>query len=154
MTTSTLRRISELATQLSEALMTAALCADELRAVVRNEDNGHVWASSNGPLAASDPTRNQRPILDESTMRVMWRGHSVHLGHTVAFRFLQRIARCPNQYVDHLTLLHDVWENEELAIATMRSLVRNLRRKLIDGGMQELAEAIRGHNGRYILELV
>lgn len=77
----------------------------------------------------------------------------MHLGHTIAFRFLQRLARCPNQYVDHLTLLHDVWENEELAIATVRSLARNLRRKLSDGGMQELAAAIRGHNGRYILQL-
>lgn len=128
--------------------MTAALCADELRSIVRNEHDGRVWTSPNGSTS-----RGERPMLDESTMCVLWRGQSVHLGHTVAFRFLQRLARCPNQYVDHLTLLHDVWENEELAIATVRSLVRNLRRKLVDGGMQELAAAIRGHNGRYILQM-
>lgn len=133
--------------------MTAALCADELRAVVRNEDNGRTWSSPNGSAWVGDPTRRQRPILDESSMCVIWKERSVHLGHTVAFRFLQRLARCPNQYVDHLTLLHDVWENEDLALATIRSLVRNLRRKLTDGGMPALAAGIRGHNGRYILRL-
>ena len=138
--------------------MTAALCADELRAVVRNEGGSHSGWSPDALVSSSfaDHTRvpsRQRPILDESTMCAIWNGRSVHLGHTVAFRFLRRLARCPNQYVEHLTLLHDVWENEDLSLATVRSTARHLRRKLIDGGMDDLAAAIRGHNGRYILYL-
>ena len=58
----------------------------------------------------ADPV--ERPLLDESTLSVIWKGKSLHLGNTLAFRLLERLARCPNQYVTHLDLLRDVWEDE------------------------------------------
>ena len=95
----------------------------------------------------------ERPLLDESTLSVSWKGKALHLGNTLAFRLLERLARCPNQYVTHLDLLRDVWEDEFTATATIRSLVRQLRRKLRGAGWTDLAAAIRGHNGRYVLSL-
>jgi DNA-binding response OmpR family regulator len=148
-------RIDTLTSQLSESLMTAAICAQEIHAIVRAElddvhtDVGHDIAG----LTFSGSRQRQRPLLDESTLSVIWKGRTLHLGHTLAFRLLARLARRPNQYVTHLDLLHDVWDDEELATATVRSLVRRLRLKLQDGGMSDLAAAIRGHNGRYILDL-
>lgn len=155
MTPETLRRLFSLSNQLAETLMAAALCAEEIRTTVRNAVGGNVDSSyrhNSGSILAADP-RRPRPLLDESTMRVLWKGRSAPLGHTLSFRLMERLSRRPNQYVTHLDLLREVWENENLKLATVRSVVRKLRQKLRRHGMDELADAIRGHNGRYILEL-
>jgi DNA-binding response OmpR family regulator len=156
MTPDKVRRLDALAGQLAEALMTAAICAQEIQAAVRIEFDGDVYTEigrgATG-LAASQAHDKQRPLLDDSTLSVIWKGKMVHLGHTLAFRLLARLARHPNQYVTHMDLLRDVWDDDDLASATIRSLVRELRRKLCTGGMTDLAAAIRGHNGRYILVL-
>jgi hypothetical protein len=146
------RKLAALARQLIETLKTADICGQEIHALSLAESDHDAHA---GPdrHAAGLPHPKQRPLLDESTLSVIWRAKTLHLGHTLAFRLLARLARCPNQYVTHLDLLRDVWDNEELATATIRSLVRELRRKLRIGGMTDLATAIRGHNGRYVLEL-
>ena len=148
------RRLQQLASQLAETLMTAVICVEEIRGAVRPEldDDGQ----HDGPTVRSKANAGYitpRPLLSESTLTVSWKGRTLHLGHTVSYRLLDRLARRPNQYVTHLDLLRDVWDDEELATATIRSVVRHLRRRLRDGGMIELAQAIRGHNGRYILEL-
>jgi DNA-binding response OmpR family regulator len=52
-----------------------------------------------------------------------------------------------------LDLLEEVWDGEDREISTIRSLVRRLRNKLKRGGMDDLADAIQGYNGRYILNL-
>jgi hypothetical protein len=156
MTPDKVRRLDALASQLAETLMTAAICAQEIHAVVRTECDGDVHTElgrCGSGLALSLAPHQQRPLLDESTMSVVWKGKTVHLGPTLAFRLLVRLARRPNQYVTHLELLRDVWDDDDLATATIRSLVRELRRKLCGGGMTDLATAIRGHNGRYILIL-
>jgi DNA-binding response OmpR family regulator len=150
------QRLAHLAGQLEEALMTAAICAKEIHAEIDAElDDTHADPTGQSHFAAHGNLAriNHRPLLDESTLSVTWRGKSLHLGHTRAFWVLYRISRRPNQYVTHLDLLHDVWDDEELETATIRSVVRHLRRRLRDGGMSELADAIRGHHGRYILAL-
>ena len=150
------RRLDVLAGQLSEILMSAAICTQEIRDGVLAEldDDGRADPGRHATsLPPSLACHKQRPLLDESTLSVTWRGKTLHLGHTLAFRLLARLARRPNQYVTHLDLLRDVWDDDALATATIRSLVRDLRRKLRGGGMTDLAVAIRGHCGRYILEL-
>jgi DNA-binding response OmpR family regulator len=150
------RRLDALASQLAEALMTAAICAQEIRAVlcteIDREPPFEVSRSASG-IAHGLTHAKLRPLLDESTLSVIWNGKTVRLGQTLAFRLLARLARRPNQYVTHLDLLRDVWDDDDLATATIRSLVRELRRKLRIGGMTDLASAIRGHNGRYVLIL-
>ena len=149
------RRLDALASQLSEALMTAAICAQEIHAVVRtlidNETHTELGRGANG--SAHFMPGKHRPLLDESTLSVIWNDKKLHLGHTLSYRLLARLAQRPNQYVTHLNLIRDVWDNDDLATATIRSQVRELRRKLRSGGMTDLADAIRGHNGRYILDL-
>lgn len=147
-------RLKGLTSQLAETLMTAAICVEEIRNVVRTEID-IVSEDECGPCKgrSRSSVAQLRPLMSESTLCVMWKGRSLHLGHTLAFRLLDRLARRPNQYVTHLDLLRDVWDDEYLATATIRSVVRHLRRRLREGGMTELADAIRGHNGRYILEL-
>ena len=145
-------RLALLLNRLEEALTAAAICQQEIRSAVDEEvENG--YGAPIGRLEQGSGQRPQRPLLDHSTLRVWWNGRSLHLGHTRAFWLLDRLARRPNQYVTHLDLLQDVWDNEDLDVSTIRSVVRNLRRKLGDGGMKELAAAIRGHKGRYVLEL-
>jgi DNA-binding response OmpR family regulator len=155
MSPKTARRIVVLTTQLAETLMTAALCAEEIRAAVLAELDGEGPLLIDRPGGLSPPRSNghQRPILDESTMSVVWKNRTLRLGHTREFRFLGRLARRPNQYVTHLDLLEEVWDGEDREISTIRSLVRRLRNKLKRGGMDDLADAIQGYNGRYILNL-
>ncbi len=155
MTPDKVRRLDALASQLAESLMTAAICAQEIHAVVRTEiDSETTTEMGRGANGSAHFIQNkQRPLLDESTLSVIWNDKILHLGHTLAFRLLARLARRPNQYVTHLDLMRDVWDDDDLATATIRSLVRELRRKLRSGGMSDLADAIYGHNGRYMLDL-
>jgi hypothetical protein len=156
MTTLQIQQLAKLAKRLAEILTTAAICAEEIRIEIDAEfdsiNSGAVPDSDTATLLKAPPI-NQRPILDQSTLCVMWKGKSLHLGHTRAFGLLDRLSRCPNQYVTHLDLLHDVWDDDSLADATIRSVVRHLRRRLREAGMEGLAAAIRGHSGRYILVL-
>jgi DNA-binding response OmpR family regulator len=156
MTTLKIQQLAKLAKRLAEILTTAAICVEEIRIEINAEfdsTNSGVVPDSDTATLSKAPPINQRPILDQSTLCVMWKGKSLHLGHTRAFGLLDRLSRCPNQYVTHLDLLHDVWDDDSLADATIRSVVRHLRRRLRDAGMEGLAAAIRGHNGRYILVL-
>jgi DNA-binding response OmpR family regulator len=156
MTTQKARRLAELTNQLAETLMTAAICAQEIRTEIHAELNGNdgAFAGQFSNTSVRNGARcNQRPVLDQSTLCVIWREKSLHLGHTRPFWVLDRLSRCPNQYVTYTDLLQDVWDDEELADATVRSAVRHLRTKLREGGMGELAEAIRSHRGRYILSV-
>jgi DNA-binding response OmpR family regulator len=141
------QRLDRLASQLAETLMTAAICAKELRSEVRAEMNKELRSVPAGE------TVNRRPLMSESTLSVLWNGKSLFLGHTVYFRLLERLSRRPNQFITHLDLLRDVWDDELLATATIRSGVRHLRQRLRAGGMGDLAKYILGHNGRYILEI-
>ncbi|HEY3325102.1 MAG TPA: winged helix-turn-helix domain-containing protein [Planctomycetota bacterium] len=156
MLTDNAHRLDALASQLTETLMTAAICAQEIRTLVRAELDDDAPTDSGRhafKLAPSLARHKQRPLIDESTLSVIWRGRTLHLGQTLKFRLLERLARRPNQYVTHLDLLQDVWHDEYTETATIRSMVRELRRKLCGGGMTDLAAAIRGHQERYILEL-
>ena len=156
MTPQTTRRIAVLTSQLADTLTTAALCTEEIRAAILAElgDDDVAYAGrAEFRLSPATSDHQQRPLLDESTMCVVWKGVSLHLGHTVTFRLLSRLARRPNQYVTHLDLLQDVWDGEDREITTIRSSIRHLQGKLRAGGMPELAAAIRGHNGRYILDM-
>ena len=155
MTRDKAQRLAKLLNQLTEMLMTVAICTQEIRSAVHAELDG-----VNGDLCGrSEPLQSavqgQRPILDVSTLCVSWDGRSIHLGNTIGFRFLDRIARRPNQYVTHTDLIRDAWGEDEknIAVETVRSVVCDLRGKLREGGMDALAAAIHGHKGHYILTL-
>jgi DNA-binding response OmpR family regulator len=92
-------------------------------------------------------------LIDDSRFTVCWSGRECHLGATVLFRLFRRLARPANKYVSIEHLLEDVWGDEPTEDATVRSSVRNLRRKLEDAGMAELARAIQGTSGHYRLLL-
>lgn len=150
MSTPDTERLSHLTSQLAESLMTAVICVDEIRRTIQDMIN----RGSSEPMPSIHNGRQkrcERPLLDESTFSVSWQGKSLYLGHTRLYDFLKCLARQPNQYVPHLELIQEVWDEEDIATATIRSVVRHLRTRLRTSGMGELAAAIRGHNGHYIL---
>ncbi len=156
MTPEKVRKLSILSRQLSESLMRAALCTKEISEIARDETDaaadGRPDANGNGRRRSGVKTQ-QRPLLDEATLSVIWRGRTLHLGHTQGFWLLARLARCPNQYITHLDLLQEIWDDEFADTALLRAGVRRLRVKLRQGGMGDLADAIAGHRGRYMLNL-
>jgi len=156
MTQERTQRLAHLANQLVETLMTAAICAEELRTVIRAEIDGD--GNSHGARSNEEPSvdgraRNERPIVDHSTLSLSWAGKRCYLGYTILFRLADRLSRRPNQFVTFDQLIRDVWEGGLRSPETIRSAVRNLRDRLSLAGMHDLAAAIRGHGGRYGLIL-
>ncbi len=148
------QRVADLAEQLSEALMTAAICADEIRAILRAELDGRAparWRQSRDGKHRNP--RPQRPLVDSSTFSVFWAGKTCPLRRTILFRLADRLARQPNQYITADQLLRDVWEGGIKSPETIRSAVRHLRQRLSSAGMEDLAGAIHGTGGRYGLIL-
>ena len=150
MTTLKIQQMAKLAKRLAEILTTAAICVEEIRIEIDAEFDIIILASY--PIRIQlhyrrrpphQSTTHSRPIYTLRHMECEIAASRTHSG----FWVLARLSRCPNQYVTHLDLLHDVWDDESLTTATIRSVVRHLRRRLRDGGMDELAAAIRGHNG-------
>lgn len=136
--------------------MSAALCAKEIGEIAQAqpEDNhhGNISSINNGNGRNGSKTAH-RPLLDEATLSVAWNGRTLHLGHTQGFWLLTRLARRANQYVTHLDLLREIWDDEFADTCVLRAGVRRLRAKLRRGGMADLARAIIGHRGRYMLDL-
>lgn len=152
MTQEKAQRLAHLANQLVETIMTAAICAEELRAVIRAEIDGGD-AMRDGRARQGPCGMNGRPVVDHSTLSLSWAGKTCHLGYTVLFRLADRLARRPNHYITPDQLLRDVWEGGLRSPETIRSAIKNLRERLSLAGMRDLAEAIRGHGGRYGLIL-
>lgn len=150
------RKLNMLCRQLSESLMSAALCAKEISEIARtqtdDDSDGRPGANGNGHRR-NGASIQQRPLLDEDTLSVIWKGRTLHLGHTQGFWLLARLARCPNHYVTHLDLLQEIWDDEFADTTLLRAGVQRLRVKLRQGSMGDLADAIAGHNGRYMLNL-
>ena len=148
------QRVADLAQQLTETLMTAALCADEIRAIVQVALDSHSavgWGRSQDAKRRILPP--QRPLVDSSTFSVHWEGKTCSLRRTILFRLAERLLRQPNQYISADQLLHDVWEGGVKSPDTIRSAVRHLRDRLSCAGMADLAAAIHGTGGRYGLIL-
>lgn len=150
MTTVQARKFVLLSRQLTERLMSAALCAKELDAIA----NAVVGpdAVKTARHGQNNGTTDGRPLMDDATLSVLWRGRSVHLGNTKGYWLLTRLLRCVNQYVTHLDLLREVWDDEFADTTVLRAGVRRLRIKLRRGGMTDLARSIIGHHGRYMFD--
>ncbi len=134
--------------------MTAAICADEIRAILRTELDGRAparWRQSRDGKHRNP--RPQRPLVDSSTFSVFWAGKTCPLRRTILFRLAERLARQPNQYITTDQLLRDVWEGGIKSPETIRSAVRHLRQRLSSAGMEDLAAAIHGTGGGYGLIL-
>ena len=110
-----------------------------------------------GPLAqfptpAAPPGKDAGLVIDAALLTVRFRGKACFLGNTLPFRFLAGLARRPDRYFTYEELLADVWEGCCRSDASVRSVVKVLRRKLREAGMGELADAIDGTvAGRYAL---
>ena len=151
----TARRLNALAGQLAEALKTAAICAQEIQAAVRTEiDEADLGHHPNGFVSrVPNPVDHPHPIIDHSRFTVTLGGRTCRLGNTIPFRFLARLAESPGRYVSHEQLIDDVWDGHGSDDA-LRSVVKHLRRRLREAGLDDLAGAINGLTpGYFVLQL-
>ncbi|MCY2924921.1 MAG: hypothetical protein NT031_05695, partial [Planctomycetota bacterium] len=88
MTPESVRKLGLLSRQLSASLMSAALCAKEIGEITRAEtdDTGGLPGANVNRHPRKDGNAQQRPLLDEATLSVIWRGRTLHLGHGEAER--------------------------------------------------------------------
>jgi DNA-binding response OmpR family regulator len=95
----------------------------------------------------------QTALTNDRLLTVNHRGKSCFLGNTLPYRFLARLAECPNTYVSYEDLLAEVWQNKR-SDSAVRSVVKILRDKLRKAGMNDLSLAIDGRvAGHYALRL-
>jgi DNA-binding response OmpR family regulator len=93
-------------------------------------------------------------VADPRELVVRFGGKTCFLGNTLPFRLLARLAQRPNRYFTYEELLADVWEGDCRSDASVRSVVKVLRRKLREAGMGQLADAIDGtERGHYALKV-
>jgi DNA-binding response OmpR family regulator len=101
------------------------------------------------PPAAPAGNGSVRPLIaDRETFCAHWANRACHLGNTMAFKLLERLARRPNQYVPCDVLLRELWDCHTSRDA-VRSAVKVLRQKLNAAGMGDLAEAIDGSTAHH-----
>jgi len=102
-------------------------------------------AAVDGRATGSPPRPSARPLplADPHTLAVYWNGRTCFLGKTLAFKLFARLARRPNHFLSHDVLLDEVWECRVTKEA-MRSVVKSLKQKLRNAGMEDLAMAIDG----------
>jgi|GEM_PF-6423501 len=106
-----------------------------------------------GGRAATDDAL-LRGLLDEGRFVVCWNGAECHLGPTILYRLLRRLAISANQYLTHEEILDDVWGGDPRSPSAVRTAVYGLRRKLVENRMPEIAAAIDGKgSGHYALRL-
>jgi hypothetical protein len=92
-------------------------------------------------------------IMNHSMMCVEYGGKSCFLGNTLMFKFLAQLARRRNRYVSYDVLFDEVWCATRDR-SSVRSVVKELRAKLLAAGMRRLCEAIDGRvSGHYGLML-
>ncbi len=102
----------------------------------------------NPPVAPSGNGSVRPPVADRATYSACWANRTCHLGNTMAFKLLERLARHPNQFIPCEVTLDELWEPHTSPDA-VRSAVKILRRKLRAAGMEDLAEAIDGSTSHH-----
>ncbi len=102
----------------------------------------------------TDLSESDALAVDRATLSVIWQGRTCFLGNTLLFWFFNRLAQSRNRYVSHVDLLDDVWGGQRQS-ATIRGVAKRLRDRLVESGMEELADSIDGTvSGYYGLMLV
>jgi DNA-binding response OmpR family regulator len=102
---------------------------------------------------AQNPRAGGSIVTDKDSFVITYRKKSCFLGNTLPFKLLAQLAQRPNVYVSYETLLAEVWDGSRTD-ASVRSVVKVLRKKLREADLEELAEAIDGRvRGHYALKL-
>ena len=145
-------RIRETLRKMAAAHAAAMAASEEAMRLLSAEFEAITQPQVHTAFSQTPPT--DRPVIDRATLSVLFKGRSCFLGNTLPFRLLDRLLRRPNQFVSYEQLQDDVW-NSMPSPESIRSVVKELRRKLRCVGMDGLANAIDGKVARhYSLTLV
>jgi len=74
--------------------------------------------------------------VDKDTFTVSYRGKRLFLGNVREFWLLERLNRCPGNYLNTITLMEDVWNDIDAEKSTVQKTVSNLRKKLKKAGFE------------------
>ena len=149
------RRLVQLMDEMVKNLTLATMCAEEIRAsaYTKLHGKGPVRDQPGEGLFEGLFSLDQRPRVDHTTLSVVWAGKHCYLGHTILFKLVDRLSRHPDHFVTEADLLRDVWDGDQRAPNTIRSTIHNLRVRLQEAGMDDLAAAIQCEDGMYALLL-
>ncbi len=140
------QRIQDTLRKMAAAHAAAMAASEEAMSLLAAE-----FAEISQPTTRSVPEQSlssDTPIIDRPMLSVAYQGRSCFLGNTLPLRLLERLLRRPNHYVHYNQLQDDVWHSDP-SPESVRSVVKELRRKLRGAGMQKLAKAIDGRVAKH-----
>ena len=113
------------------ALHTAATAVAE-RALLALADYGRIGERDEPSCKFQcRPTASERPMVNPSAFTVVWQGRHCHLGPSILFKLIERLARQPDRFYPYDILMEDVWDGLRSNTA-VRSAVKRLRRRTCD----------------------
>jgi hypothetical protein len=137
-------RLNQLATCLEQAVRLAEETIEEVTANLEvTRPRSRSFSTPEKRQLADNQDSCGLPIVDRRTFAIHWRGKTCYLGNTLPYKFFERLARRPNQLIPCDELLDDVWQGLRSREA-IRSVVKVLRQKLGQAGMDVLARSIDG----------
>jgi len=151
LTTSAADRVAQAVAHLRQAML---LIEPIVPGAFKDIDHGTAAALLLQPVIQTQPAApsgngTARPLVtDRTTFCAHWADQTCHLGNTMAFKLLERLARRPNHLVHCNLLLDELWE-PHTSYDAVRSAVKILRRKLRAAGMGDLAKAIDGSTAHH-----
>jgi DNA-binding response OmpR family regulator len=129
--------------------VTAQRCARQLNSLLELAIgfDQHSPSANRSPV----PLHVGRFVVDRTTFSVRDGTQVCELGNTVCFRFVECLAGDPERRFTFDQVLVAVWDGQRRAATTVRSAIFELRSRLREAGMGELANAIHSDGRAYYL---
>jgi len=102
---------------------------------------------TNQSALTTDDLLVEHPTADRDTFSFRYGSGACPLGNSVEFRFVERLCRRPDVFIDIDKLREDVWDGQVVEKNTIAKTASNLRRKLKDAGVAgiEIDGSQKGH---------
>ncbi|MGC4004087.1 MAG: helix-turn-helix domain-containing protein [Pirellulales bacterium] len=92
-------------------------------------------------------------VIEDHVFTIRFRGKPCFLGNSLGYRLILKLAENRGRYVSHEELLETIWCGKR-SVSAIKSVISDLRHKLLKSGLTELARALDGSlKGHYRLRI-
>ena len=133
--------------QLSES------CRLVLRLLDQTADQGPPSTERSPKSASSDNYSPPYLVIEDQLFTIRYRGKPCFLGNSLGYRLILKLLESRGRYVSHEELLESIWCGKR-SVSAIKSVISDLRHKLMESGLTELARALDGTlKGHYRLRI-
>lgn len=145
-----IQRLRELSKMMTTIKISAGQCACELNLVMEMVKALDRHASKGRHIECIQAGRF---TIDPKKFSVSDGSHDCELGNTLCYHLIEHLASEPNRCFTHIQLLAGVWDGRRCTASAIRSAFFDLRKRLRNAGLGDLAVAIQAHGKTYGLRI-